>query len=388
MRKRSIRARRCPLCQSVMKKNGKNKSGTQRWYCPDCRYSSTSRDYRQQRQRQFRQFLAYVTDTAPRRVQGSSLRTWDRDHAWCWHTRPAWQVTGEVYDQVFIDGTYIPYGWCILIASTTKGVITYQVCQRENKASYTALLSRIPAPIVVVTDGDKGALGAIRQCWPEARIQRCLVHIQRNIRRVTTINPKTDQHKALHQLGRDLTRINTAEHAITWIKALAAFHQLYDDWLEEKTYRTDMSISDIPTFARNNKKWWYTHYQTRRIIKSLDRYVKDQVLFTYLRDDLDTTTVLASTTNKLEGGINSPLKAFLHAHRGWSEEHMLTAINYWLYTNSIDPKPLESFIDNITQPPKQPVQEEQPGPVEIDTAINTQAPWEDGLHIQKSWTGR
>nr|WP_309957490.1 transposase [Arcanobacterium hippocoleae] len=77
---------------------------------------------------------------------------------------------------------------------------------------------------MVVTDGAKGALGAIRQCWPQAHIQRCLVHIQRNIRRVTTINPKTDQHKALRQLGLDLTRITTTEEAITWEKKLAAFH--------------------------------------------------------------------------------------------------------------------------------------------------------------------
>lgn len=78
------------------------------WYCPDCRYSTTTKHDRQTKAKQFRQFLAYVTDTLPLRLQGQSLTTWDRDHAWCWSTRPIWQVTGEVYDQVFIDGTYIP----------------------------------------------------------------------------------------------------------------------------------------------------------------------------------------------------------------------------------------------------------------------------------------
>lgn len=102
----------------------------------------------------------------------------------------------------------------MLIASTPEGVIAYQLCHRENKASYRALLSRIPAPIVVVTDGDKGALAAIRQYWPGTIIQRCLVHIQRNIRGVTTANPKTDQHKALRQLGINLTRITTPEQAL------------------------------------------------------------------------------------------------------------------------------------------------------------------------------
>lgn len=371
-----------------MKKNGKTTSGTQRWYCPDCRYSSTSRDYRQRRERQFREFLAYLADTAPRRTQASCLSTWDRTHAWCWQTAPIWQTTGEVHDQIFIDGTYIPHGWCLLIASTSDAVIAYQLCQHENKASYTALLSRIPAPIVAVTDGHQGALAAIRQCWPTTRVQRCLVHVQRNIRRVTTTNPKTVQHKALRKLGTDLTRITTPEQAITWIRALSAFHELYDPWLKERTYRTQVHPADVPAFARTNKYWWYTHHETRRILASLDRYVRDDVLFTYLRKDLGTTSILASTTNRLEGGFNSPLKAFLRAHRGWSEEHMLTAIDYWLYARSIDPQPLETFIDNTTIQPPQPTHQEQSGPVEIDTAINTHTPWEDGLHIRKGWAGR
>ncbi|WP_353066022.1 hypothetical protein [Arcanobacterium hippocoleae] len=100
-------------------------------------------------------------------------------------------------------------------------------------------------------------------------------------------------------------------------------------------------------------------------------YVKNNVLFTYLRKDLDTTNVLASTANKLEGGINSPLKAFLYVHRGLPKQRMLTAISYWLYANSIDPQPLETFIDSITPHKAQPAPQTSDGPVEIDTAINT-----------------
>lgn len=370
-----------------MKKNGKNTSGTQRWYCPDCRHSSTSHDRRQQHQRQFREFLAYLADTAPRRTQAGSVSTWDRSHAWCWKTAPIWQTTGEVHDQVFLDATYIPHGWCVLIALSDTGVISYQLCDRETKASYTALLSRIPAPIVAVTDGHKGALAAIRECWPTTRVQRCLVHIQRNIRRVTTTRPKTDQHKALRKLGADLTRAATPEQAIAWIGAVAAFHELYDPWLNERTYRSQVDPSSVPAFARGNRYWWYTHHETRRMIGALDRCIKDDVLFTYLARDLNTTTSLASTTNKLEGAINSPLKAFLRAHRGWSEEHMLTAIDYWLYARSINPQPLETFIDNTTIRPPQPTREEPSGPVEIDTAINTHTPWEDNLYIRKGWVG-
>lgn len=199
-----------------MKKNGKNPSGTQRWYCTDCKFSFTSINDCQRREKQFRDFLAYITDTGLKRRLTSSMRTWDRAHGWCWNTAPIWQVTGEVYDQIFIDGTYIAYNWCILIAATTSGVIAYQLCNRESKAAYMALLKRIPAPIVVTTDGDRGALAAIKACWPTTRVQRCLVHIQRNIRRITTAKPRIEQHKALYKLALDLTKTTTAKEAINW----------------------------------------------------------------------------------------------------------------------------------------------------------------------------
>lgn len=130
-----------------------------------------------------------MSHALPRRGQAASIRTWDRNNVWCWQTKPNWQVSGEVYDHIFIDGTYIPYGWCVLIASTPEGVIAYQLCQRDSKASYRGLLSRIHAPINVVTDENKGALVAIKECWPTTRIQRCLVHVARNIRRITTSRP-------------------------------------------------------------------------------------------------------------------------------------------------------------------------------------------------------
>ncbi|WP_436800058.1 IS1/IS1595 family N-terminal zinc-binding domain-containing protein [Trueperella pyogenes] len=98
VKKRSIRARQCPLCHSSMKKNGKNKSGSQRWYCPDCRYSLTAQRCDQSKAQQFRQFLAHVTGTAPRCTQTTSLSTWDRTHAWCWQTKPAWQFAPGLAD--------------------------------------------------------------------------------------------------------------------------------------------------------------------------------------------------------------------------------------------------------------------------------------------------
>ncbi|WP_434699562.1 IS1/IS1595 family N-terminal zinc-binding domain-containing protein [Trueperella pyogenes] len=75
MKPLSSRARSCPLCSQSMKKNGKNSSGTQRWYCPKCRYSTTSKQGRQARHQQFREFFNYITDTAPKRYVSTSICT-------------------------------------------------------------------------------------------------------------------------------------------------------------------------------------------------------------------------------------------------------------------------------------------------------------------------
>lgn len=338
--------------------------------------------------KEFTEFLTYITTTMPKNADQASTRTWDRAHAWCWQTRPAWQPTGQVHDQVFIDGTYIAYNWCVLIASTHSGVIAYQLCDRESKAAYLALLRRLPAPIVVTTDGAPGALAAIRQEWPTARVQRCLVHVQRNIRQVTTTRPQTKPHKALYKLALDLTKVTTPAAAIAWQNSLHAFHELYDDWLAEKTYREKTRLENIPSFARHNKKWWYTHHPTRRIVSALDRYVKQGVLFTFLDSSLEVSTRLESTTNRLEGGVNAPLKEFLHSHRGWSESHLLTALDYWLYSRSINTQPMSDFASNTIQPRKEPVTTPSDKPVEIDTHIDTEHPWEDGLTIRKGQIGR
>ncbi|MCU4297616.1 hypothetical protein D3I60_11080 [Brevibacterium permense] len=51
-----------------------------------------------------------------------------------------------------LDGTYFN-GWCVLITHTETHVIDWQWCDRENTASWTALLTRIPAPTVAIIDG-------------------------------------------------------------------------------------------------------------------------------------------------------------------------------------------------------------------------------------------
>ncbi len=66
---------------------------------------------------------------------------------------------------------------------------------------------------------------------------------------------------------------------------------------------------------------------------------------------------------------------------------MRTALNYFLYTRSINPQPLQSFATNTpkTNQFKPEPKPEPDDPAEIDTTINTHTPWEDSLNTRKGW---
>ncbi|MEW6871468.1 hypothetical protein V3M87_07575 [Trueperella pyogenes] len=69
------------------------------------------------------------------------------------------------------------------------------------------------------------------------------------------------------------------------------------------------------------------------------------------------------------------MKGFLHAHRGWSKDHMLTALDYWLYHRSINRQPLDTFITNTRQ--AQPASKHKPDsdqPAKIDNTIDHEQP--------------
>ena len=78
-----------------------------------------------------------------------------------------------------------------LVAISRGKVIAYQWCARESQAAWGALFKRLPEPVVVVCDGGPGMHAALKEHWPGARVQRCLVHLQRNVRKYVTTRSKT-----------------------------------------------------------------------------------------------------------------------------------------------------------------------------------------------------
>ena len=168
-----------------MRKYGRTAAGAQRWRCTDCAATYSFRREDQTQQATFTAFLDYVLGkNAQYEIDATATgRSARRRFAWCWHVpTPPLAVTGEIYDQLFIDGIYLAYNWALLTAVNECGeVIARQWATTENAAAYTALLDGMPPPRLITCDGAAGALKAIQAVWGEDAppVQRCLLHVHR-----------------------------------------------------------------------------------------------------------------------------------------------------------------------------------------------------------------
>lgn len=318
-----------------MKKNGTTTAGTTRWRCtnPHCGSSHTRHRPDKKLTRNFTDFHTYVTSTTSltdyAAQRGLSRWTLTRRFTNFWLIDiPNHPDPHRIYDQIQIDATYTSAG-CLLIAATCDHVIAWHWATSETTHAYTQLLNKITPPLCVVLDGGQGALSAVKKCWPTTIIQRCLVHAQRVVRRYTTSRPRTDAGKAIYALALKLTRIHTLEEAGQWVIRLHEFGQVYNTFLNEKTYLPDEQHT--PT-----RRWQWTHQRVRKAYNSLLHLVRKNWLFAYLQppENAVEPTRWASTTNSLEGGINAEVKRRTNAHRGRGGEHQRKMVEWWLHSKT------------------------------------------------------
>lgn len=388
---------RCPICRQSTKKNGTTSKGTTRWRCTDCGHSFTrTTQTANQHAATFRLFITWITHTASLTTlathANTSRYTLTRRFHWCWWITPPPPVdTARIYDQLFLDATFTN-GGCLLVAASRDHVINWHWARTENSAAYRALITPIPAPLMVVIDGGQGAFTAITALWPTTIIQRCLVHAQRAVRRHTTSRPKTTPGKAIYQLARQLTKITTLDQAAEWTINLHEFGATYRDYLNHRTYTRD------PLTGATTASW--THANVRKAYKSLESLSNRKLLFNYLQPPPQAVEphMFASTTNSLEGGINAQLKLQTRVHRGWSKPHQRTSLDWWLYLHTQTPDDPAQIAGSqnwghdalaeatilITQNHTSP--DDIGGPAGYDRQID--AAYQHSMGIQQGWLGR
>lgn len=285
----------------------------------------------------FRLFISWLTSShslaETAKTCGVSPRTLQRRFKPFWLIQPPRRVDKQrIYDQVFIDGTYFNTK-CLVVAADSTHVINWFWCTKESSWSYMRLLDELAPPQLVTCDGDSGGLKALRSLWPDTPVQRCIVHVKRNIQRATGLHPTSPMGKALRRLSFELLAVDNLDKAAEWIVKLQQFGTVFSTQLKAKTYVKDVPFDQIPKSKRRNKKWWYTHYTHRGIYLQLKKMSQQGHLFAYLAEAKEGQR-LERTTNKLEGGVNSQIKQLLHNHRGLRDEQQRIACDWWLHLHT------------------------------------------------------
>lgn len=218
------------------------------------------------------------------------------------------------YSQVrymIYDATYFHKDVCMvnLMDATNQKIITHQYIKKESfKEAYPwfmGLKQQGLEPQFITTDGERSVLRAMRLVWPQAKLQRCLYHLQHEGMRWLRSSPKTEAGKELRFLLSQLSCIRTSTERDTFITR-------YGEW-----------ITKYKEFVHSLPRGIVAYKDLKRTIVLINNALPD--MFYYLEDKH-----VYPTTNALEG-FHSRLKADYQRHRGLSKEHRISYINWYCY---------------------------------------------------------
>ena len=251
---------------------------------------------------------------------GYSERTLKR-YFYCYlDNYPTWKITPSEKLNLLIDGTYFSNKVCLVlyrdnnIKATqlyrlTDGEWFEEIC--EDLQNLISLGLTIES---VTCDGLSNILKAIKKTCPEAIIQRCVVHIQRECLIWLTRNPKSQAGIELRRIVKCLHLVGNRDDWGYWVVDLIKWYEQYEDFVNEKSY------------YELTGRYWYTHKSVRKAFIHIKRALPD--MFHYL-DNAD----IPKSTNALESFFGH-LKQNISIHRGLSKQHYKNFIKWHLFFRS------------------------------------------------------
>jgi putative transposase len=121
-------------------------------------------------------------------------RLWEREGLRCIEELRERDLGKEDYVVLMLDGIGLGNDLCAIVAlgitvDGEKHILDFQVGASENLEACTDLLARIAERgfgprrrLLAVIDGSKALRKGVRKKWPDAIIQRCLIHKARNVK--------------------------------------------------------------------------------------------------------------------------------------------------------------------------------------------------------------
>lgn len=304
---------KCPACNEKMVRNGRTAAGTQRWKCMSCKATSANRiDSAAKRLDEFLGWLLSKKRMADMPGQG---RTFRRRTAEFWSIWPMPPLVDEVHRVVYVDGIHLGRRAVVLIACTDDHVLGWYLARQENARAWSALMARIAPPLMVVTDGGTGFAKACREQWPQTEVQRCAFHAYCQVRRYTTSRPRLQAGAELLGLATELLHVGDEGAAAEWLARYFRWCERWDGFLAE--------VTEV------DGRRELTHCRLVKARASLNRLISTNHLFTYLDEWLTLDGPMPKTNNRIEGGVNAPLRQMLREHRGMSLVRRIKAIYWW-----------------------------------------------------------
>lgn len=225
----------------------------------------------------------------------------------------------EFYEWVsylMIDGYLLPWGKILIVyyAYDKEKVVWFSIAGQEGKQAIVADLKILRYSFwykitAFINDGWPSILSAIREVYPEAIIQRCLVHIQRQVFNYISRHPKSEAGKALVQIMR-YTTLSDPE----------LFIGVFEDWKKQHFhFLIEKSVS---------RKGWliFTHTSLRKAMRHIENALPNMYQ-SYLYAD----SKIERSTNKLEGYFWVFTNEGINEHKWFSPRRLYSFVALWIY---------------------------------------------------------
>jgi hypothetical protein len=209
------------------------------------------------------------------------------------------------------DATYFHKDGCLLslMDAIDQRIISQTYVQKESFRDayhwFTVLKHQGLKPAFITTDGERSVMRAMRLVWPDARLQRCLYHLQHEGMRWLRSHPANEAGRELRRILGGLSSIKTTAERDSFVRAYLAWKGRYEEYMLSLPC-TVVAFKDL-----------------KRTVVLLDNALPD--MFYYLEDGR-----VHPTTNALEN-FHSRLKADYQRHRGLSKVHRIAYLRWYSY---------------------------------------------------------
>ncbi len=314
-------ARKCPVCEgcNAIKKGRRN--GKQRYHCTDCFNNFSGQNKVVSEANRFVWFRKWVMERQVYkylvRDSGMSQSSIQRLFNKFLSQPPKNAVRSKAKVHLLIDGTYFSNGLCLILYYDCD--LQYvQLYRHTNKEKYREIkedlenLKLMGVELYSVTcDGHKSILKSVQKVYPNAVVQRCVVHVKRQAGSWLGKFPKLKASQELLQISKRITKLDTINEVNDWLINFYRWHE------QNKAFINEQSLS------RDTGRMWFTHKHLRAACSHIINAIPH--LFAYIND-----CEIPKTTNELEGYFTH-LKEKLTLHKGLRFDKRKNFLKWYIY---------------------------------------------------------